>query len=52
LFGIGLNSIFLGVLGVYVGLIYDQVRMRPPTIISDLVNFDRDLEIVERDLLK
>lgn len=52
LFGIGLNSIFLGVLGVYVGRIYDQVRMRPPTIISDLVNFDREIESVEQDLLK
>ena len=52
LFGIGLNSIFLGVLGMYVGRIYDQVRVRPPTIISDLVNFDRDVELVERDLLK
>ncbi|MGB3024332.1 glycosyltransferase family 2 protein [Paradevosia shaoguanensis] len=52
LFGIGLNSIFLGILGMYVGRIYDQVRLRPPTIISDLVNFDRDLASVERDLLK
>ena len=52
LFGIGLNSIFLGVLGVYVGRIYDQVRSRPPTIISDLVNFDEQIDAVERDLLK
>lgn len=52
LFGIGLNSIFLGVLGVYVGRIYDQVRSRPPTIISDLVNFDEQIDVVERNLLK
>ncbi|RFC65680.1 glycosyltransferase [Mesorhizobium denitrificans] len=39
LFGIGLNSMFLGILGVYVGMIYDHVRERPLTIISDLVNF-------------
>ena len=52
LFGIGLNSIFLGVLGVYVGRIYDQVRVRPPTIISDVVNFDEDVETLERHLIK
>lgn len=51
LFGIGLNSIFLGIIGIYVGRIYDQVRKRPPTIISDLVNFDRDIQRVEQDLL-
>jgi glycosyltransferase involved in cell wall biosynthesis len=50
LFGIGLNSVFLGVLGIYVGRIYDQVRMRPPTIISDLVNFNQPIDIVEKDL--
>ena len=52
LFGIGLNSFFLGVLGVYVGRIYDQVRMRPPTIISDLVNFNQPIDSVEKDLLR
>ncbi len=52
LFGIGLNSVFLGVLGIYVGRIYDQVRMRPPTIISDLVNFDQQIESIEKDLLR
>ena len=51
LFGIGLNSLFLGVLGIYVGRIYDQVRMRPPSIISDLVNFNEPIDTVERDLL-
>lgn len=51
LFGIGLNSIFLGILGLYVGRIYDQVRVRPPTIISDLVNFDDDADSVEKSLL-
>ncbi|MDI1264418.1 MAG: glycosyltransferase, partial [bacterium] len=50
LFGIGLNSLFLGVLGIYVGRIYDQVRMRPPTIISELVNFNHTIDVVERDL--
>lgn len=52
LFGIGLNSVFLGVVGIYVGRIYDQVRMRPPTIISDLVNFNKPIDAVERELLR
>lgn len=50
LFGIGLNSIFLGILGVYVGRIYDQVRRRPPAVISDLVNFEDDLDGIENKL--
>lgn len=52
LFGIGLNSLFLGVLGIYVGRIYDQVRLRPPTIISDLINFNEQIDSVERNLLR
>ena len=47
LMGIGLNATFLGILGVYVGRIYDQVRHRPTVIISELVNFDKDLDSVE-----
>lgn len=47
LLGIGLNSTFLGILGVYVGRIYDQVRNRPAVIVSDLVNFDTDIDTVE-----
>lgn len=47
LFGIGLNSLFLGVIGVYVGRIYDQVRLRPATVISDAVNFDDPIEKIE-----
>ncbi|MDO9436516.1 glycosyltransferase family 2 protein [Hydrogenophaga sp.] len=43
LLGIGLNSTFLGILGVYVGRIYDQVRTRPMVVISDLLNFDQDI---------
>jgi len=47
LFGIGLNSIFLGILGVYVGRIYDQVRFRPTTIISELLNFNDEIDHAE-----
>lgn len=46
LLGIGLNSIFLGILGVYVGRIYDQVRHRPLVVISELLNFDKDVDSV------
>jgi dolichol-phosphate mannosyltransferase len=52
LFGIGLNSLFLGVIGIYVGRIYDQVRMRPATIISEIVNFDQPIELIERELAR
>jgi len=50
LFGIGLNGLFLGVIGIYVGRIYDQVRMRPATIISDVINFDKPIEKIEAEL--
>jgi polyisoprenyl-phosphate glycosyltransferase len=38
LFGISLNALFLGVIGEYVGRIYEQVRMRPTTVIERSVN--------------
>lgn len=50
LFGIGINSAFLGILGIYVGRIYDQVRVRPMTVISDLLNFDESIDTVETAL--
>lgn len=50
LFGIGLNSIFLGILGAYVGRIYDQVRQRPSIVIAHMVNFDEDIETAESRL--
>lgn len=52
LFGIGLNSLFLGVIGVYVGRIYDQVRLRPATVISDAVNFDDPIDEIEQELIR
>ena len=52
LFGIGLNSLFLGVIGIYVGRIYDQVRLRPATVISDVVNFDDPIAEVEQELIR
>lgn len=38
LFGISLNAIFLGIIGEYVGRIYNQVRQRPTTVVERSVN--------------
>lgn len=39
LFGIGLNGIFMGILGEYVARIYFQVHQRPLTVIEQAINF-------------
>jgi dolichol-phosphate mannosyltransferase len=38
LLGIGLNGIFLGVIGEYVGRIYQQVRVRPTVVVERSIN--------------
>lgn len=38
LFGISLNGIFLGIIGEYVGRIYNQVRQRPTAVIEHHIN--------------
>src|SRR5262249_18019808 len=38
LFGISLNGIFLGIIGEYVGRIYNQVRWRPTAVVERSVN--------------
>jgi hypothetical protein len=38
LFGISLNALFLGIIGEYIGRIYDQVRIRPTTVIECSLN--------------
>jgi dolichol-phosphate mannosyltransferase len=38
LFGISLNALFLGIIGEYVGRIYDQIRTRPLTVIERSLN--------------
>ena len=40
LFGIGLNSFFLGVIGEYVGRVYNQGKHRPLYVIDEKFNFD------------
>lgn len=42
MFGIALNAIFLGIIGEYVGRIYNQVRWRPTTIIESALNVTED----------
>jgi len=39
LLGIGLQSLMLGILSEYVGLIYQEAKRRPNFIISDQYNF-------------
>src|SRR5213079_701196 len=38
LFGISLNGIFLGIIGEYIGRIYNQVRWRPTAVVERSVN--------------
>jgi dolichol-phosphate mannosyltransferase len=38
--GASLNAIFLGIIGEYVGRIYNQVRQRPNTVIESTINLD------------
>ena len=40
LFGIGLNAMFLGVIGEYVGRIYNQGKQRPLYVIDETYNVD------------
>jgi polyisoprenyl-phosphate glycosyltransferase len=44
LVSIGLNAIFAGIVGEYVGRIYDQVRPRPITIIERTLNFSTEVD--------
>jgi len=40
LVAIGMNGIFMGIVGEYVGRIYNEVRVRPTTVIEETINFD------------
>jgi polyisoprenyl-phosphate glycosyltransferase len=41
LFGISLNALFLGIIGEYVGRIYNQLRNRPIVVISKMLNVEQ-----------
>ena len=47
LLGIGMNGLFMGIIGIYIGRIYDQVRQRPTTVIAETVNFEEHFERVD-----
>jgi dolichol-phosphate mannosyltransferase len=49
LFGISLNAIFMGVIGEYVGRIYNQVRVRPTTVIESATGSHSSENIDRRD---
>jgi len=42
LFSTSLNAIFLGIIGEYVGRIYNQVRVRPTAVIERAVNMSQE----------
>lgn len=44
LISISMNAILIGILGEYVGRIYDEVRVRPLVIIESTVNVDENTE--------
>lgn len=45
---IGLNAVLIGILGEYVGRIYEEVRVRPLTIIESTINLKKVPEIPEQ----
>lgn len=49
LLSLGLNALFLGIIGEYVGRIYQQVRRRPVTIIEHAIDRALDRAAPERD---
>ena len=48
LVSVGLNAIFIGIVGEYVGRIYDQVRVRPLTVIERTINMKPHTERTSR----
>jgi glycosyltransferase involved in cell wall biosynthesis len=40
LFGVGVNSLFLGIIGEYIGRIYQQVKKRPLVIIEECLDVE------------
>jgi dolichol-phosphate mannosyltransferase len=38
---ISLNALFLGIIGEYLGRIYQQVKRRPVTVIEETINIEK-----------
>ncbi len=48
-FSIGLNALFLGIIGEYLGRTYQQTKRRPITVIEKMCNFDKEIIEKEKD---
>jgi hypothetical protein len=48
LFILGFNSLFLGIIGEYIGRIYNQGKRRPLYIVADCVNIAADHQPMQR----
>lgn len=42
LFGISINALLLGIIGEYIGRIYNQLKTRPLVVVSKSLNMDQD----------
>jgi len=44
----GINLIFLGILGEYIGAIFDEVKARPPYLVEEKINFAQSTRVASR----
>ena len=43
----GINLLFLGIIGEYIGSIFDEVKSRPLYLVEEFVNFDKNESITK-----
>ena len=48
LISISLNAFFLGIIGEYLGRVYQQLKARPIAIIDEVINFDESASLVSK----